>query len=142
MAMIHVNRGATSLGAFPEEEVREGLKTGRFISTDLGWREGMASWKPLSQFPEFGGEAPPTLPPPQVSAPSMIAPTAGGSTSETARTRSGLPWDEREQRGFLNAFVETLAMVLTKPDQAFRAMRTEGGLGDPLIYALIGGCAG
>jgi len=28
MAMIHVSRGATSLGAFSEEEVREGLRTG------------------------------------------------------------------------------------------------------------------
>ncbi|PYK53054.1 MAG: transporter, partial [Verrucomicrobia bacterium] len=45
MAMIHVNRGATSLGAFPEEEVHEGLRTGRFVPTDLGWREGMANWQ-------------------------------------------------------------------------------------------------
>ena len=33
-------------------------------------------------------------------------------------------------------------MVLTKPDQAFRTMKTEGGLAEPLIYALIGGCMG
>src|SRR6266511_2711322 len=53
MAMIHVNRGATSLGAFPEEQVREGIRAGRFLPSDLGWREGMASWQPLSQFSEF-----------------------------------------------------------------------------------------
>lgn len=140
--MIHVNRGATSLGAFPEEEVREGLQTGRFVSTDLGWREGMESWKPLSQFSELGGGAAPSPPPPQVSTASTITASTAGSTSESPTARSGLPWDEREQRGFLNAFVETMMMVLTKPDQAFRAMRPEGGLGDPLIYALIGGCAG
>ena len=63
--MIHVNRGATSLGAFPEEEVREGLRTGRFASSDLGWREGMPSWKPLSQFSEFAAAAP-AAPPPQI----------------------------------------------------------------------------
>jgi uncharacterized membrane protein YdcZ (DUF606 family) len=51
--MIHVNRGATSLGAFSEEEVREGLRTGRFLPSDIGWREGMASWKPLPQFSEI-----------------------------------------------------------------------------------------
>ena len=130
--MIHVNRGATSLGAFPEEEVREGLRTGRFASTDLGWREGMPSWKPLSQFPEFAAAAP-TAPPPQIGA---------TSTSETAAPRSGLPWEHRQERGFANAFIETLAMVLTKPDQAFRTMKTEGGLAEPLIYALIGGCVG
>ena len=71
--MIHVNRGATSLGAFPEEEVREGLRTGRFASSDLGWREGMPSWKPLSQFSEFAAAAP-AAPPPEIGA---------TSTSET-----------------------------------------------------------
>jgi hypothetical protein len=132
MAMIHVNRGATSLGAFPEEEVREGLRTGRFASSDLGWREGMPSWKPLSEFSEFAAAAP-AGPPPQIGAP---------STAETATARSGLPWEHRQERGFVNAFIETLAMVLTKPDQAFRTMKTEGGLAEPLIYALIGGCVG
>jgi hypothetical protein len=132
MAMIHVNRGATSLGAFPEEEVREGLRTGRFASSDLGWREGMPGWKPLSQFSEFAAAAP-TAPPPQIGA---------TSTSETAAARSGLPWEHRQERGFANAFIETLAMVLTKPDLAFRTMKTEGGLAEPLIYALIGGCVG
>jgi hypothetical protein len=132
MAMIHVNRGATSLGAFPEEEVREGLRTGRFAPSDLGWREGMPGWKPLSQFSEFAAAAP-AAPPPQ---------TGATSTSETPAARSGLPWEHRQERGFANAFIETLAMVLTKPDLAFRTMKTEGGLAEPLIYALIGGCVG
>ena len=130
--MIHVNRGATSLGAFPEEEVREGLRTGRFASSDLGWREGMPSWKPLSEFSEFGTAAP-AAPPPQIGA---------TATSETVAARSGLPWEHRQERGFANAFIETLAMVLTKPDLAFRTMKTEGGLAEPLVYALIGGCVG
>ena len=124
--MIHVNRGATSLGTFSEEDVREGLRTGRFAPTDLGWREGMAGWKPLSQFPEFAMGTP-AAPPPQT-----------GATSATPPPRSGLPWDQRQERGFWNAFVETLLMVLTKPDLAFRAMKIEGGLAEPLIYALIG----
>jgi hypothetical protein len=132
MAMIHVNRGATSLGAFSEEEVREGLRTGRFAPTDIGWREGMANWQPLSQFPELGATAP-GAPPAQISA---------GATSEAGAPRSGLPWDHRQERGFFNAFVETLVMVLTKPGEAFTAMKREGGLGEPLIYALIGGCIG
>ena len=67
--MIHVNRGATSLGAFPEEQVREGIRAGRFLPSDLGWREGMASWQPLSQFVEFAGDfaaasKPTAVPPP------------------------------------------------------------------------------
>jgi hypothetical protein len=132
MAMIHVNRGATSLGAFPEEEVREGLRTGRFVHTDIGWREGMANWQPLSQFPELGGTAP-AAPPAQISA---------GATSEGAVPRGGLPWEHRQERGFFNAFIETLVMVLTRPSEAFTVMKREGGLGEPLIYALIGGCLG
>lgn len=132
MAMIHVNRGATSLGAFPEEEVREGLRTGRFAFTDLGWREGMKNWQPLSQFPEFAAAAP-VAPPQQAGATPAL---------ETTAARSGLPWEHRQERGFVNAFIETLAMVLTKPDLAFRTMKTEGGLGEPLLYALIGGCVG
>jgi hypothetical protein len=132
MAMIHVNRGGTSLGAFSEEEVREGLRTGRFVPTDLGWREGMANWQPLSQFPELGAAAP-AAPPAQISA---------AATSEGAVPRGGLPWEHRQERGFFNAFIETLVMVLTRPGEAFTVMKREGGLGEPLIYALIGGCVG
>jgi len=132
MAMIHVNRGATSLGVFPEEDVREGLRTGRFAPTDIGWREGMATWQPLSQFPEFAAAAV-AAPPPQIGA---------IPTSETAAARSGLPWEHRQERGFFNAFIETLVMVLTKPGTAFSIMRTEGGFGEPLIYAIIGGAIG
>jgi len=130
--MIHVNRGATSLGVFSEEEVREGLRTGRFVLTDIGWREGMANWQPLSQFPELGAAAP-AAPPAQ---------TGASPTSEAAAPPSGLPWEHRQERGFFNAFVETLVMVLTKPGEAFTIMKREGGLGEPLIYALIGGCLG
>ena len=72
MAMIHVNRGATSLGVFSEEEVREGLRTGRFAPGDIGWREGMANWQPLSQFPELGAAAP-AAPPAQIGAVSMYS---------------------------------------------------------------------
>jgi hypothetical protein len=134
MAMIHVNRGATSLGAFSEEEVREGLRTGRFAPSDLGWREGMASWQPLSQFAELSAAiAGPNAPPQQTGA------TAG---LETPSPRGGLPWDERPTKGLLNAFIETLQMVLTKPVAAFTAMKRQGGLGEPLLYAVIGGTFG
>jgi hypothetical protein len=130
--MIHVNRGATSLGVFSEEEVREGIRTGRFASTDIGWREGMANWQPLSQFAELAG-ATAAAPPLQTGAASISAPAA---------PRSGLPWDHRQERGFFNAFIETLVMVFTKPGEAFTAMKREGGLGEPLLYAIIGGTFG
>ena len=131
--MIHVNRGTTSLGVFSDQEVREGLSAGRFAPTDIGWREGMASWQPLSQFPEFGGTAAPIVPPVQPGA---------APTSTTVAARTGLPWEHRRERGFFNAFIETLTIVLTRPAEAFSVMKREGGLGEPLIYALIGGCVG
>jgi hypothetical protein len=132
MAMIHVNRGGTSLGAFSEEEVREGLRTGRLAPTDIGWREGMASWQPLAQFPDLGATAP-AAPPAQI---------GGAPTAEPAVPRGGLPWDERQTKGLLNAFIETLQMVLSRPVAAFTAMKREGGLGEPLLYAIIGGTFG
>src|SRR6185369_9414037 len=133
MAMIHVNRGTTSLGVFSESEVREGLSAGRFAPTDIGWREGMANWQPLSQFPEFGGAAAPAVPPVQ---------PGTAPTSTTVAGRPGLPWEHRQERGFFNAFIETMTMVLTRPAEAFSVMKRGGGLGEPLIYALIGGCLG
>jgi hypothetical protein len=133
MAMIHVNRGTTSLGVFSEEEVREGLRAGRFTPTDIGWREGMASWQSLSQFPEFSAGDVPAAPPVQ---------PAGTPASTPGAARTGLPWEHRQERGFFNAFIETLTMVLTRPAEAFTVMKRDGGLGEPLIYALIGGCVG
>jgi hypothetical protein len=145
MAMIHVNRGATSLGVFPEEQVREGVRAGRFLPTDLGWKEGMANWQPLSQFAEFAGDFPTaaaaSAPPPQTPLSEAVVTTAGPTTAAAA-PRSGLPWDQRHSKGFFQAFIETLQMVLTRPGQAFTVMSREGGLGEPLLYGLIGGSFG
>jgi hypothetical protein len=133
MAMIHVNRGTTNLGVFSENDVREGLSAGRFVPTDIGWREGMASWQPLSHFPEFAGTDAPAVPPVQ---------NGGIPMSTPASVRTGLPWEHRQERGFFNAFIQTLSMVLTRPTEAFSVMKRDGGFGEPLIYALIGGCVG
>jgi hypothetical protein len=57
MAMIHVNRSGQNLGIFDETRVREGLATGEFIGTDLGWQEGMPAWRPLSELESFGAQA-------------------------------------------------------------------------------------
>ena len=144
MATIHVNRGATSLGAFPEEQVREAIRTGRFLGTDLGWKEGMANWQPLSQFSEFAQDFPAAsavaAPPPQ--APAAPPTAVAGPTAAAVIPQSGLPWDQRHSKGFFSAFIETLQMVLTRPGEAFTAMQREGGLGEPLLYALIGGSFG
>jgi hypothetical protein len=135
MPNIHIARGETKLGDFPEEEVREGLRTGRFTPADLGWREGMSNWAPLAQFPELASaEAP-------LAAPGMI-PSSEATPGTLAGTATGLPWDRRHELGLFPAFFETLKLVLLNPSTAFSAMKPEGGLGEPLIYALIGGSLG
>ena len=140
--MIHVNRSGTTLGTFSEEDVRAGLKAGRFLPSDLGWREGMPQWQPLSQFTEFASDIPTAAAP--GAPPGAAIPQAAPAIvpAPTLAARGGLPWDNRHSRGFIPAFFDTLVMVLTKPGEAFTAMRREGGFGDPLGYALIGGCFG
>jgi len=150
MAMVHVNRSGTSLGVFSEEDVRAGLRSARFLPTDLGWREGMPQWQPLSQFAEFAADlpgsppagAPPPAPtPPPAAAAPAEAPIVTTPVAAPA-PRSGLPWDNRNARGFLPAYFETLVMVLTRPADAFTAMKREGGFSEPLLYGLVGGFFG
>lgn len=148
--MIHVNRGGTSLGIFSEDDMRAGLQTGRFVSTDLGWREGMTQWQPLSLFAEFAATTPaPGAPAPEgaITQPAGPPPSAAAAPTpspgvQLLQPRSGLPWEHRETRGLFNAFADTLAMILSKPSTAFSVMRTEGGFGGPLLFAVIGGGIG
>src|SRR4030095_6802267 len=99
----------------------------------------MATWQRLAQISEFAQETGPggaPSPRPQFTGASAITTTA------TIASRSGLPWDDRQQRGILRAFFDNLVMVLTKPAEAFTATKREGGFGEPLIYAIIGGSVG
>src|SRR5437763_7339215 len=49
MATIHVARAGANLGSFSLDEIQEGLRTGRFLPTDLAWQTGMTDWRPLSE---------------------------------------------------------------------------------------------
>jgi hypothetical protein len=73
---------------------------------------------------------PGTLPPP-----SSAWADAGGA-------RDGTPWERRHQIGFLSALVETTQRVLTAPAAFFRSMSVTGGVGSPLLYAVLVGYAG
>ena len=96
MATFHINRGGTNLGTFSEDEVRDGLRSGKFFGTDLGWREGMATWEPLAQISEFAQETGPAVRP----AHNRNSPGRHDYPEATIAPRSGLPWDDRQQRGF------------------------------------------
>ena len=45
----HIARDGQQLGQFSEEELSSGLFEGRYLTTDLAWREGMAEWRPLGE---------------------------------------------------------------------------------------------
>jgi len=142
MTTIHVARAGTNLGSFSLDEIREGLRTGRFLPTDLAWQTGMTDWRPLSEVAAaelpaaaVAGPGSEGTTPPQIA-----AAIASGATAAAAG--GGLPWEHRQQLGLVKAFVDTVALVLTKPVEAFAVMKTEGGLVEPAIYALIGGTIG
>jgi hypothetical protein len=128
MPMIHVARDGAKLGEFSLEQIQQGLSTGQFRPTDLGWQNGMSDWRPLSEFVGATAAATPGA------APLAVAPTATPG--------SGLPWENRQQIGLVKAWLDTVSLLIAKPGDAFAMMRPEGGLMDPLLFGLIGGCAG
>jgi len=128
---IHLNRAGQSLGQFTPDEVRSGFREGKFTGSDLAWRDGMASWRPLSEVideiaPEAHSDGAPPLP--------------------VASVQSGLPWERRAETGFFPALLETVRLVLLEPRAAFAAMNPVGGFGAPLFFfvlvATVGGAAG
>ena len=48
--MIFVARDGTQLGTFSPEEVRDGLRTGRFLPDDSYFVEGMGEWRPIGEW--------------------------------------------------------------------------------------------
>ena len=117
--LIHVARDGRSLGRFDAQEVAEGLLTGRFLATDLGWYDPMPLWLPLSQIEGMpAARTPPKLeelPPPQV---------------EPA-------WERRGEVGIPTAAAETVSVALGKPREFFATMRTEGGFRTPLLFHVM-----
>ena len=61
---------------------------------------------------------------------------------EPQRERTGPPWEHMRELGFFPAIWQTIVAMLTKPVATFANMRTEGGIGMPLLYALILGSIG
>ncbi|MEY2508855.1 MAG: hypothetical protein QOH01_3184 [Verrucomicrobiota bacterium] len=126
--MIHVARDGAKLGEFTLEQVREGLSTGQFRATDLGWQTGMAEWRPLSEIAGATAGAPPVA--------------AALAVADAPAAGTGLPWENRQQIGLVKAWLDTVSLLIAKPSEAFAMMRPEGGMMDPLLFGLIGGCAG
>ena len=138
MATIHVARDGANIGSFSTEEIRAGLGTGKFLPTDMAWQEGMADWRPLSQV--IAGQTAAAAPAAEPTGGASAFPISAASTPSAPG--SGLPWEHRQELGLVKAFIDTVVLLLTKPADAFGMMKTEGGLIDPFLFALIGGCIG
>lgn len=112
---------------------------------------------------DFGGDQPAQSPPPDfsdsadenpfASSPKDSAkdtdnpyasPSAGATldfgTKLDSSPRSGLPWETESKS--VKSFWKTAKMVIGEPSNAFRQMRREGGLGDPILFGMAGGLAG
>jgi hypothetical protein len=107
----------------PETPVRHCPNCG----ADLAGVEQPAATLP-PQMPPGVPPLPPPEPPPPGVPPLPVA--------------SSIPWEERDRIGLFSALVETTRFVLTSPTAFFRSLPVEGGIGSPLLYAVIIGWAG
>jgi hypothetical protein len=134
---IWINRAGQNLGTFTEEEVQKGLTQGQFVGTDLGWQEGMETWKPLSEFAAL------RMPSPPIPDALRSSPLPGpGPVTQTAPSAAegqedGPAWEQRQRLGVVKALFETWKEVLLQPGTAFSRMRTTGGFTGPLLFTAI-----
>jgi hypothetical protein len=84
--------------------------------------------------------APPYAPPPAGYPPPSYPPGGGGYGAPPPGGQT--PWERRDSIGFVNALIETTKQVLSQPAAFFRSMPVTGGLGSPLLYAVIVGYVG
>ena len=98
---IHIARDSSSLGVFSLEEVILGLKSGRFLMTDLAWREGMSRWVMLAQWSEFAG---------------VISAVPPDVTPQSNNISITVPWEKSRSIG---SYFETIKGALLSPYATF-----------------------
>jgi len=113
---IHVARNSAQLGIFASEEIIAGLQSGRFLASDLAWRDGMAAWTPLGDWSEFRGVGVPSSPSSTTAAPTSV---------------SMIPW---EQGKSLGSFFATIKLAIVNP-ASFSTGRF--AFGDWLIFCYV-----
>lgn len=134
MSKLHINRDRQNLGQFTPEQVSEGLAEGRFLPTDLAWREGMDTWQPLSTFADLPAATPSEEEPHPSSQPAAPQPPA--------ETGLALPsWERYAELGVFKALLATIREVYTQPAPTFGGMKKTGGFQGPLVFSLVLGFA-
>lgn len=129
--MIHINRDRKTLGKFNEQEVADGLKSGKFLPTDLAWRDPMSTWEPLSTFTDL-----PT-PSDEVAAEAEDFAEVKNPDPVTAEPA----WERGEGNLPVGKVVESVKQVLAAPSATFARMPTEGGFIKPLFFYILTGWA-
>ena len=114
---IHVARNSAQLGIFAPEEITSGLSSGRFLPSDLAWRDGMPAWTPLGDWSEFRATGVPSSP---SSLPAETTPV------------SMIPW---EQGKSLGSFFATIKLAIVNP-ASLSAGRF--AFGDWLVFCYVG----
>ncbi len=125
MGMIHINRNRQSLGQFSEQDVADGLQSGRFLPDDLAWQEPMESWQPLSSFKDL----------PLPSAPEVSAPPS--ETGDVPAFPVAPVWESAAPPPLIPAVVESVREVFSKPVETFQGMPCEGGFFKPLKFYIL-----
>jgi len=136
---IWINRAGQSLGTFTVEEVQRGLNQGQYVPTDLGWQEGMETWKPLAEFaslqmPTQGQSTP--LVPISPSSPNVPPTLRQDALATVEGVEDGPAWERRKELGLVRALTETWKEVLFNPKISFARMKTSGGYAAPFLFNL------
>ena len=136
---IWINRAGQNLGTFTLEEVQRGLDQGQFVPGDLGWQEGMETWKTLAEFP--GLRMPQQQPEPSPArivqtSPDVPPPLADRTLATIEGEEDGPAWERRQQLGLFKALTQTWKEILFNPAVSFARMKTSGGFTSPLLYNL------
>jgi hypothetical protein len=137
---IWINRAGQNLGTFTLEEVQRGLNQGQFVPTDLGWQEGMETWKVLAEFSGLQMPSqqvqPPTLVPTNPASPNVPPPLGADTLATVEGIEDGPAWERRKELGVVKALVQTWKEVLFNPTTSFVRMKTSGGFATPLLFNL------
>ena len=115
---IHVARNSAQLGIFSSEEIIAGLQSGRFLASDLAWRDGMPAWTPLGDWSEFRGVGVPPSPSAQPAEPGEPAPSMPS-------------W---ERGASFSNYVATIKEVALEPVRTFANLR-DGGYARPIAFS-------
>ncbi len=123
MSPIHIARHGQSLGSFTEEEIKEGIRSQRFVGEDLSWRSGMSDWRPLQETAAAWGldAVPSKASPADAELPLLSEPA----------------WERRTELGFFASIIQTVRTVLSQPGTTFSKLKVEGGVLKPLSYYLL-----